>query len=132
SSRTATLIRLAVGMTRSASRKKLSPVSRCLTPMATLPLWALARAVRRPARASSCPPPGRSRSRVAARFILLGLQKGSGPAALLQAGEEVRQVQPEPRQHRPTLQVAALADVPVLRWRGVDPGRLLPWIDHPR
>src|SRR5262245_38693680 len=51
--RTGSLMRLAVGITRSALRKYASPVPRCLTAMATLPLWALASGCSRVSRLGS-------------------------------------------------------------------------------
>src|SRR6516164_4767712 len=77
---TGSLIRLAVGMTWSALRKNVSPLWRCLTAMATLPLWALARAVRRLARAVSSARTGGSRKRTRKKagvsFVFIKFIKG--------------------------------------------------------
>src|SRR5262245_39989719 len=97
-------MRLAVGMTRSASRKKVSPVSRCLTPTATVPWWAFARAVRRAARSASAGAGRVSNSRGTKGDMRLS----SGGLFLVGAGEQVAQGELEAGEHVLPVQGAVL------------------------
>src|SRR5262249_1280066 len=101
-------MRLAVGMTSSALRKKLSPVARCLTPTAALPWWALTIGSRRAARLPSASAAGSASMREKKRGMDGDLS--SGRRLFVGFGEQVLEFQAEPGQDVLAVEGARLAD----------------------
>src|SRR5262249_48207793 len=106
-----TLMRLAVGMTSSALRKKLSPVARCLTPTAALPLWALTIGSRRAARLPSLGASAAGSASIREKKRGMGRGLSSGGRHFIGFDEEVLQFQAEPGQDILAVEDAGLADL---------------------